>query len=142
MRHAVFATSPEHFRSRVTRWLDLNAAHDEWERLNERRIAGELPHVKFVEVRSSDDPKYNALPFQPWDALPVEERPQWVKLDRPGRERLLAIGRRAGSFHDAADAMLSELLYDPQWSHLEAVTISDYAWAAAAFCFPREASTY
>jgi len=34
--------------------------------------------------------------------------------------------------------MLDELLADPKWSHLEAEVISDYAWAAAKWCYPRE----
>jgi len=139
MKHAVFATDLEHNRCRVSRWIDWGAAQDEWTRLNDRRTAGEIPHVKFFEVRSADDPKYNGLPFYPWEALPVEERPQWVKLSRPSRARLLDIGRKAGSLQDAADAMFTELCNDPEWSHLTAVTISDYTWAAANFCYPHEA---
>jgi hypothetical protein len=137
--HAVFATTPELVRVRVTRFGDWLATQDEWERLDNRRRAGELPEVKHFEVRSSDDPKYRGLDYCPWLALAIEERPQHVKLDRPSRERLLAIGRQAGGRDDAADAMMTELLQDPQWSHLEAITISDYAWAAANFCFPQEA---
>lgn len=139
-RCAVFVTSPELNRSRVTRWLDWNSAQDEWERLDNRRRAGELPHVKFLEVRSKDDPNYNAVEYEPWLALPIEERPPWVKLDRPSRDRLLDIGRRAGDLESAGDAMFTELMNSSsEWEHLEAVTISDYAWAAARFCFPREA---
>jgi len=64
--------------------------------------------------------------------------PTYVKLDRGDRERLLDIGRRAGDLEAAKDAMLDELLADPKWSHLEAEVISDYAWAAAKWCYPRE----
>jgi hypothetical protein len=39
----------------------------------------------------------------------------------------------------AADAMFTELCSWPEWTHLEAVVISDYTWAAAKFCFPNEA---
>jgi len=140
MKHAVFATSPapEHRRVRVTRWLEWGAATDEWTRLDDRRRAGEMPHVKHFEVRSSDDPRYAALDYEPWEALPVEERPKWVKLDRPHREALLALGRQAGDLQAAADVMFDSLAQDPEWSHLEAVTISDYTWAAAHFCFPHE----
>ena len=76
-------------------------------------------------VRSSADPT-------------LVRRLSYVKLDRTERERLLDIGRRAGSLEGAKDEMLSELLSDPRFSHLEAEELSDYAWAAAKFCFPRE----
>ena len=133
MRHAVFATEAEGLiRSRVTGWVDWNAAQDVWTALDDRRRAGELPLVKFFEVRSQDDPAYNGLAYEPWNAVPVEERPQWVKLTRGDRARLLDI-------ESAADAMFTELAADGEWSHLAAVTISDYAWAAARFCFPQEA---
>lgn len=141
MKSAVFATGfePTFERSRVTGWLSWDKAQDEWMRLDDRRRAGELPHVKFLEVRSSDDPKYNGLPYRPWDALPESERPQWVKLSRTDREHLLDIGRKAGDLQSAHDEMFDELMNDPEWSHLPAVTISDYTWAAARFCFPQEA---
>jgi hypothetical protein len=146
MRHAVFATSPELHRTRVTRWLDFDAVHNEWEALDNRRRAGEMPHVKFVEVRSSDDPAYNTAPYEPWNAKPESERPQWVTLSRSERQRLIKIGRDAGGLQDAADAMFDALLNDPtwgpQWAHLAAATISDYTWAAAHFCFPGESRYY
>ena len=65
--------------------------------------------------------------------------PTYVSLTRNERERLLDVGRKAGNLQDAADAMFTELCADPRWEHLEAVTISDYTWSAARFCFPAEA---
>lgn len=62
----------------------------------------------------------------------------YVKLTRDERYRLLDIGRSAGDLESAKDAMLDALLSDPRWTHLDAVTISDYAWSAAKFCYPRE----
>jgi len=141
-KHAVFATSPELRRVRVSRWMEWGAATDEWTRLDDRRRANEMPHVRHFEVRSSDDPSYRGLDYEPWQALPVEERPQWVKLSRDARESLLAVGRRAGSLQDAADAMFDVLIHDSEWSHLAAVTISDYTWAAAQFCFPHESKNW
>lgn len=137
-KHAVFATAPDFHRSRVSGWREWGAAQDEWERLDALRRDGSLPDIKFVEVRSSDDPKYNTAPYEPWVALTAEERPTWVKLDRTERQHLLSIGRAAGDLEGAADAMFTELCKDGRWSHLEAVTISDYTWAAANFCFPHE----
>lgn len=73
---------------------------------------------------------------------PVKERPEakvtFVRLDRTEREYLLDIGRAAGSLERAKDAMFTALLSDDRFEHLEAETISDYAWAAAKWCFPRE----
>ena len=138
-KHGVFTTSTELHLSRVSFWLDWDAAQKAWELIDDRRRKGELFHLKYAEVRSQDDPQYNRAPYEPWMAIPETERPDQVKLDRPSREALLDVGRRAGNFPDAADDMVTELLNDPQWSHLEAVVISDYAWAAARFCFPQEA---
>jgi hypothetical protein len=138
-KHAVFATDQTHFRSRVTRWLDWGKAQDKWERLDDLRRAGSFPDARFFSVRSSDDKQWNGAPFEPWLALTDEEKPTWVKLNRTERAHLLDIGRRAGGLQDAADAMFSELTSDGRWAHLAAVTISDYTWAAARFCFPREA---
>src|SRR5262245_29193378 len=119
-RHAVFVTTTDNDRARVTRWLDWGRAQDEWSRLDDRRRAGELPGVKFFEVRAGDDPSYKGLPLQTWAALPVEERPQYVQLSRPDRARLLDIGRAAGDMQSAADAMFDVLAQDAEWSHLEA----------------------
>src|SRR5262245_39098747 len=138
-RHAVFTTTTDLHRSRSTRWLAWDAAQDEWERLDDLRRAGKLDEVKFVEVRSQDDPRYRDLPYEPYRVLTAEERPTWVKLDRAERAHLLAIGRRCGGLDEAASTMFDELLKDGRWEHLPAVDISDYAWAAARFCFPQEA---
>ena len=135
MRHAVFADRT----SRVTVWSDWNRAQDEWARLDAQRGKRGGLDVRFFEVRSSDDPKFKGLPYEPWVALPVHFRPKYVKLSRPARDRLIKLGREAGGRDGAADAIMTELLGNPQWSHLEAVVISDYAWAAANFCFPQEA---
>lgn len=149
---AVFATDHSLQRSRVTRWLDWDAAQAEWERLDDMRRDGRFSgetlgesyrdagsSPKFFEVRSKDDPNYNSVAYEPWVALPDDQKPTWVKLSRSGREALLKVGRDAGYLDAAADAMFSELMNDPEWWHLDAITISDYAWAAARFCFPREA---
>jgi hypothetical protein len=69
----------------------------------------------------------------------MEGKPEFVSLDRVQRSRLLGIGRAAGDMESAADAMFTELCSWPEWTHLEAVVISDYTWAAAKFCFPNEA---
>lgn len=76
-------------------------------------------------VRSAADPN-------------VVRRLDYVKLDRVERETLLDLGRRAGSLEAAKAAMFSELLTDARFEHLDPVELSDYAWAAAKFCFPRE----
>jgi len=136
-KHAVFATDYELNRYRVSAWLGLGAAHDVWEALDAKRT--ELDDVKFVEVRQLGDPKYSALPYAPWLVLADAEKPTYVSLSRPERQRLLDIGRRAGGRDDAASAIMDELLGEPRWGHLAAVVISDYAWAAANFCFPHEA---
>lgn len=137
MKHAVFATDHALRRFRVSPWLDWGKAQDAWEAIDRKRP--ELTDVKFVEVRSQDDPKYRLRPYAPWLALPDAEKPEWVSLDRVERSRLLDIGRAAGDLESAADAMFTELCSDSRWAHLAAVTISDYTWAAARFCFPREA---
>lgn len=67
-----------------------------------------------------------------------EPKPTYVTLDKPERELMLEIGRRAGDLYSAKDAIFNELLSDPRWEHLEAEVISDYAWAAARWCFPQE----
>lgn len=139
MKHAVFATDFELNRHRVSGWLDWNAAQDAWELADNKRRRGEITDVKFVEVRSQDDPGYRLRPYSPWLILSDSERPTWVSLDRVERSRLLDIGRRAGDLESAADAMFTELCHDARWAHLAAVTISDYTWAAARFCFPQEA---
>jgi len=140
--HAVFVTLQDFDRLRVTAWTNWDVAQDEWTRLDDRRRAGELPHVRFFEVRSSDDPNYNRSPFEPFLSLPPAERPQWVTLTKGERHDLLALGRKAGNLEDAASAMFSELASSYRWEHLPAVDISDYTWAAARFCFPREAETW
>lgn len=66
----------------------------------------------------------------------------YVQLDRTEREWLLSIGREAGDLESAANAMFDVLLNDDRvcarFEDLDAVTISDYTWAAARFCFPSE----
>jgi hypothetical protein len=138
-KHAVFATDQRTRRTRVSGWLDWGKAQDEWERLDDLRRAGEFSDTRFFSVRSSDDAQWNGSPFEPWHAFTDEEKPTWVKLDRTERQHLLAVGRAAGDLESAADVMFSELMKDGRWEHLEAVTVSDYTWAAARFCFPQEA---
>ena len=69
----------------------------------------------------------------------TDSKPEYVKLDRTERRRLLDVGRAAGDMESAADAMFTELCADERWEHLDAVVISDYTWAAAKFCYPHEA---
>lgn len=148
MRCAVFATEDDLRRTRVTRWLDWDAAQDEWTRLDDLRRAGgftrerfgdRLPAVRFFEVRSQDDPKYNELQYEPWVALTDDEKPQWVKLDKTERQAMVELGRKQYGLDDAHDAVFSRLMDDPRWYHLEAVDVSDYAQGVARFCFPSEA---
>jgi hypothetical protein len=137
--HRIFATDHNLTRARVSKAMTWDKAQDEWERLDNLRREGALPNVKFLEVRSADDPKYAGLPFQPWLVLTAAEKPKWVKLSRSERSHILEIGRTAGGLDDASHAIFTELAADPRWEHLDAVDISDYAWAAARFCYPREA---
>lgn len=60
--HAVFGAKADGTRFRVSDNLTWGAAQLEWNRLDELRRAGYLPHVRFFEVRSTDDPKYADLP--------------------------------------------------------------------------------
>lgn len=138
-RHAVFATSHDLRRARVSNWLGWNTAQDEWERLDDLRRAGELPDVKFLEVRSMDDPNYRSAPHEPWMSYTADEKPKWVKLDRAERAALLELGRKQSCLDEASDVMFDALFSDPRWEHLPAVDVSDYAHAAARFCFPHEA---
>jgi hypothetical protein len=50
--HAVFATDGKHQTFRVSDPLSLDAAHSEWQRLDDQRREGLLPQAKFFEVRS------------------------------------------------------------------------------------------
>lgn len=139
VRHAVFVTLNDHYRARVSRYSDWMTAQNEWERLDDMRRDGRMSGVKFLEVRSGDDPKYNTLPMEPWHVLADDQKPTSVKLERSQRERLLRLGREQHDITAAADAMFTEVAADSRWEHLEAVVISDYTWAAARFCFPKEA---
>jgi len=135
-KHAVFMDRTH----RVSAALSWDKAQELFEKLDdERRADGNArpgtDSYLYYEVRSLDDPAYKALPFLDLSTRKLDH----VRLSRPERERLLDIGRRAGGRDDAADAIMSELLCDPHWAHLEAIVISDYAWAAANFCFPQEA---
>jgi len=56
--HAVFATTHQHERVRVSDALGWREAQREWQRLDLLRLAGLMPHVKHLEVRSTDDPGY------------------------------------------------------------------------------------
>jgi len=81
---------------------------------------------------------FRRLPAPEPEPTPDPELPKFVKLDKIEREDLLEIGRRAGDLESAKDAMFDQLINDPRWEHLDAVEISDYAWAAARWAFPRE----
>lgn len=62
-----------------------------------------------------------------------------VKLTRQERKTLLRVGRKAGDIDSASEAMAGVLFDDVRFEHLAATVISDYAWAAARFCFPADA---
>lgn len=121
LHHAVFDTETN---ERVSRWLHFAAASD----LHTKQY-GE-PRDRYV-VRSRQDPRYRDLPLR---VVKLDH----VKLDRVEREELLDLGRRAGDLESAKDAMLDELLSDPRFADIDVVEVSDYAFAAAKFCFPRE----
>lgn len=59
--HAVFGLDAEGKKFRVSEDLTWNQAQREWTRLDDLRRAGYLPHVRFFEVRSTDDPRYADL---------------------------------------------------------------------------------
>lgn len=80
-------------------------------------------------VRSSADPS-------------LIRRAEYLKLDKTERGWLLDIGRKAGDLESAKDAMFDELLADVRFEHLDVIELSSYAWAAAKFCFPREARSW
>lgn len=122
--HAVF----QNRRARVTVALPWDRAQAAFERLT-----ADDPDSTY-EVRSLADPAFASLPFVDPDARKLG----YVKLSRPEREHLLNQGRRAGDLLAAKDVMLDALLADPRWEHLEAEVVSDYAYAAAKFCFPQE----
>lgn len=53
--HRVYATLADGVTYRVSDDLTWGSAQAEWKRLTELRYAGYMPHVKFFEVRSTDD---------------------------------------------------------------------------------------
>lgn len=116
--HAVFTREP---LQRHSSWLTWDAAQEAFSKFEGDNYV----------VRSSADPNFANAPVVVTEAT-------YVKLTRDDREWLLITGRRAGSLEAAKDAMLDELLADPRFSHLPVEEVSDYAWAAAKFCFPTE----
>lgn len=50
--HAVFATDHQHQTFRVSDALSWDAAQSEWQKLDDQRLAGVLPHAKYFEVRT------------------------------------------------------------------------------------------
>ncbi len=63
----------------------------------------------------------------------------YVQLSATDRSVLARLGRKAGDLESANDAIMTTLLDRPDTAHLDAATISDYAWSLARFCFPAEA---
>lgn len=130
-QHAVFANK----RTRVSNWTTWDAAQDLWSKLDDERRAGNYPHARFFEVRAKGDPVYSKLPKAD---LATYKKLDYVKLSRSEREHLLSVGRAEGDLDSASDAMFTALVNDERWEHLDAVTVSEYAHAAARFCFPQE----
>lgn len=120
--HAVFDTTK---RERATSWMSFADAtalfQMRYSKLRDRFV-----------VRSNADPRYSDWPN------PAESPRAYVKLSRDERERLLDKGRAEHDLEGAKDVMLDELLSMSCFEHLPVEDVSDYAWAAARFCFPRE----
>lgn len=53
--HMVFATDSDGTTWRVSDNLSWGQAQSEWKRLDDTRLAGLMPHIKFFEVRSNAD---------------------------------------------------------------------------------------
>lgn len=107
---------------RVSPWVSLPTAD---------RLYAEQGDPNTFGVRSRQDPRWANAPYAP-------PKLDHVRLDRVERSQLLDIGRKAGGLEAAKDAMFDELLADPRFEEIDVVEVSDYAWAAAKFCFPRE----
>jgi hypothetical protein len=61
--YAVFATTPDHQRVLVSDHTpSYGVALGSWKRMDDLRLDGRFPHVKFFEVRSTDDPGYADAP--------------------------------------------------------------------------------
>ncbi len=69
--HAVFATTYDHKIVRVSDPSDWDGAQYEWKKLDALRPAGRMPHVRYFEVRSMDDPKYKNAPLSLTHRRPV-----------------------------------------------------------------------
>jgi hypothetical protein len=57
--HAVFAVTAKNERVRISEDLSWNAAQYQWRKLDDERVAGHFPHVKFFAVRSTSDPQWS-----------------------------------------------------------------------------------
>lgn len=71
IQHAVYATTHDHKRVRVTAPTDWFDAIDQWDVLDRARRDGRTPHVKFYEVRESTDPGYADAPAKPMYGTPT-----------------------------------------------------------------------
>lgn len=122
VQHAVFTRQP---RERITAW-------GTFEQSTEAYYRGDRSVDRVV--RSSVDPEWCGAEFR----QPAAQPAKYVKLTRDERERLLNVGRCAGCLEAAKDAMFDDLAADARFEHLDAEVLSDYAWSAAKFCYPRE----
>lgn len=71
--HAVFATTADGKRVRVSDHLSWDAAQLDWNRLDELRFGGRFPHVQHFAVRSTDDPQWSNAPLSLLHRSPVVE---------------------------------------------------------------------
>lgn len=69
---AVFATTADGYRVRVSDHLSWDDAQSEWRRLDDLRLLeGRFPHVRFFTVRSTDDPAWSDAPLSTLHSRPV-----------------------------------------------------------------------
>lgn len=124
--YAVFSRDP---RERLTTWMT-------WEDAQRAYACGYTNGDRTLDrvVRSSVDPAWCGAEYR----VPAAQPAKRVRLTADERERLLALGRAAGDLEGAKDRMLNALCSDARFEHLPADELSDYAWAAAKFCYPRE----
>lgn len=97
--------------------------------------------VWYLAVRSLNDPAFKDVSTAVLvrDGEPICEPRGYVQLTSTERSVLARLGRKTGDMDSANDAIVTALLDRADTAHLDASTISDYAWSLARFCFPAEA---